>query len=203
MRMNPFLLLLTASPMTVFHILAATLTNFAGTGEAGTSGEGEPALRARLDEPFGVVRGPTMKPVGVITDRDIVCRILAKGKNPLEMRAKDCMSKPAITVSHESTIEECCQLMEQSNPAHSGSGSKRCMLRNDRTGRRGPLRVRAQSCHFIERSAASGAHKVIQKRAYQLYVEGGNQPGRELENWILAEREFAGQRRRSVQLAGP
>ena len=35
--------------------------------------------------------------IGVVTDRDIVCRVLAAGKNPLEHTVQDCMSQPAIT----------------------------------------------------------------------------------------------------------
>ena len=55
----------------------------------------------------------TMKPVGVVTDRDIACRAVAQGKNPLQMTAKECMTKPAITVTLETSVEECCRLMKQ------------------------------------------------------------------------------------------
>ena len=54
----------------------------------------------------------TMKLVGVITDRDITCRSVAVGKNPLEMTASDCMSSPCITVTPEMSVEECCRVME-------------------------------------------------------------------------------------------
>jgi CBS domain-containing protein len=37
----------------------------------------------------------SMHPVGAITDRDIVCRTLAKELNPLQMAARDCMTTPA------------------------------------------------------------------------------------------------------------
>jgi CBS domain-containing protein len=50
--------------------------------------------------------------IGVITDRDITCRAVAKGKNAREMKARDCMSTPAITVRSETSIEECCRIME-------------------------------------------------------------------------------------------
>ena len=53
------------------------------------------------------------RPVGVITDRDITVRSVALGKNPLELRARDCMSSPAVTVSPESDLDECCRLMEE------------------------------------------------------------------------------------------
>lgn len=55
----------------------------------------------------------TRKPVGMITDRDIVINTLARGKNPLHMVAEEIMSFPPITVSPEMTVEECCEKMEK------------------------------------------------------------------------------------------
>lgn len=52
------------------------------------------------------------KAVGTITDRDITCRTVAEGKNPLDLTAADCMSSPVISVSKNSDIDECCKLME-------------------------------------------------------------------------------------------
>lgn len=51
--------------------------------------------------------------VGVITDRDIVCRAVAEEKNPLEMTARDCLSSPVVTVTPETSLEECCRTMEE------------------------------------------------------------------------------------------
>ena len=53
------------------------------------------------------------KPVGVVTDRDITTRAVARGRNPLEMTARDCMSTPVVTVTPEMEIESCCQILEQ------------------------------------------------------------------------------------------
>jgi CBS domain-containing protein len=53
------------------------------------------------------------RPVGVVTDRDITVRSVALGKNPLELRARDCMSSPAVTVTPETALDECCRLMEE------------------------------------------------------------------------------------------
>jgi CBS domain-containing protein len=53
------------------------------------------------------------KPVGVITDRDIVCRVVAKGHDPLKALAGDYMSHPVVTTSPATTIDECVRLMEQ------------------------------------------------------------------------------------------
>jgi CBS domain-containing protein len=47
-----------------------------------------------------------------VTDRDIVCRLVATGKNPLDLTAQSCMSSPVISVKTGSTLDECCRLME-------------------------------------------------------------------------------------------
>ncbi len=52
------------------------------------------------------------KPIGVITDRDIVVRSVAKGNNPLDLTAADCMSKPCVTVTPEMSMEECGNILE-------------------------------------------------------------------------------------------
>ncbi|MEP6994812.1 MAG: CBS domain-containing protein [Acidobacteriota bacterium] len=51
-------------------------------------------------------------PVGIVTDRDIVCRVTALGKNALEMTAGDCMSAPCITVPPDTSLDGCCEIME-------------------------------------------------------------------------------------------
>lgn len=53
------------------------------------------------------------RPIGMITDRDIVCRAVARGLNPLTLRAEDCMTTPVFTVSPDTSILECCRLMEE------------------------------------------------------------------------------------------
>jgi CBS domain-containing protein len=52
-------------------------------------------------------------PVGVVTDRDIVCRSVANGLNPLDLTAADCMTKPIVTVTPDMSLEECCRIMEE------------------------------------------------------------------------------------------
>ena len=54
----------------------------------------------------------TKIPLGVITDRDIVVRAVAKDKGALELTAADCMSKPVTTVTPETSVEECGRIME-------------------------------------------------------------------------------------------
>ncbi|MEP6819679.1 MAG: CBS domain-containing protein [bacterium] len=52
-------------------------------------------------------------PIGVITDRDIVCRTVANNINPLESTAGDCMTKPVVTVTPDISLEECSRIMEE------------------------------------------------------------------------------------------
>lgn len=51
-------------------------------------------------------------PLGVVTDRDIAIRAVARGINPLEMPAADCMTSPAVSVTPATSLTACCQLME-------------------------------------------------------------------------------------------
>lgn len=61
-----------------------------------------------------VVDGPnTLRPVGVITDRDITCRTVAQGRNPLEMTARECMTTPVVTATIEENVETCRHKMEK------------------------------------------------------------------------------------------
>ncbi len=52
------------------------------------------------------------RPVGVVTDRDIVCRTVARGQNPMNMSARDVMSSPVVTASPDMRIEDCCRILE-------------------------------------------------------------------------------------------
>jgi CBS domain-containing protein len=62
-----------------------------------------------------VALGNSIKPVGIITERDIV-RIIGK-LNPvlLHVPIRDLMSKPLITLSQDSTIKDALQTMQQKN----------------------------------------------------------------------------------------
>jgi CBS domain-containing protein len=51
-------------------------------------------------------------PVGVITDRDIVCRAVALGKDPAKVTVGECMSANVITVTPETDVNECARRME-------------------------------------------------------------------------------------------
>jgi CBS domain-containing protein len=54
----------------------------------------------------------TKRPIGVITDRDIVCRAVAKGLNPIDLTVADCMTTPCVTVTPETSVGQCAWIME-------------------------------------------------------------------------------------------
>jgi CBS domain-containing protein len=51
-------------------------------------------------------------PVGVVTDRDICCRAVAEGRSPLDLTAGDIMTSDIVAIKSDSSIEDCCSLME-------------------------------------------------------------------------------------------
>jgi CBS domain-containing protein len=57
-----------------------------------------------------VVRGATL--AGMITDRDIVVRAVAEGRNPVSMTVRDCMTSPVVSVREDASLDECTDLME-------------------------------------------------------------------------------------------
>ena len=51
----------------------------------------------------------------------------------------------------------------------------------------------------VNQNTAPPTEEQIRQRAYELYLEGGRQPGRETEHWLQAEAEL----NRSQQQKGP
>jgi CBS domain-containing protein len=51
--------------------------------------------------------------VGVVTDRDIVCRVVAEGKNPVAYTAETCMSQPVVTVNEDASADDVIAIMEK------------------------------------------------------------------------------------------
>src|SRR5258708_39293105 len=53
------------------------------------------------------------QPIGVVTDRDIICRVVAEGKNPSGHTADSCMSTPVVTVPAAASLETVISTMEK------------------------------------------------------------------------------------------
>ena len=68
----------------------------------------------------------TKKLVGVVTDRDIVCRAVAKGLNTASAKASEVMTSPVISVTEECSLEDVLAKMEENQirrvPVVDGTG---------------------------------------------------------------------------------
>ncbi|HDS44677.1 MAG TPA: CBS domain-containing protein [Methanomicrobia archaeon] len=51
------------------------------------------------------------KPVGIVTDRDIALKVCARKRNPSEVRAREIMSSPLITIERDASLEHACELI--------------------------------------------------------------------------------------------
>jgi len=53
------------------------------------------------------------KPIGIVTERDLVHRVMAPGKDPKKLMAADICTKPVIAVSHHSEVEDAVETMNE------------------------------------------------------------------------------------------
>ena len=53
------------------------------------------------------------RPIGVITDRDIVCRAVAEGRNPTGHTVESVMTQPVVTVRADDSLDKVIATMEQ------------------------------------------------------------------------------------------
>jgi CBS domain-containing protein len=51
--------------------------------------------------------------IGVVTDRDIACRVVAEGKNPMGYTVDTCMTTPVVTVRVDEPIEQVIATMKE------------------------------------------------------------------------------------------
>ncbi len=62
-----------------------------------------------------IVTSKQGKPIGIITERDLVTRVLAKNVKPDTLKAKDVMTTPLITIEPDETISEAARKMSRLN----------------------------------------------------------------------------------------
>jgi len=60
-----------------------------------------------------VVTNKDGKPLGIITERDLVIRVLTKNLKPDAMDAREIMTSPLVTIEPEATINEAAQRMSR------------------------------------------------------------------------------------------
>ena len=100
-------------------------------------------------------------PIGVLTDRDITCRTVADGRNPLVMEAGDCMTTPCTTVTPETSLEECCAILEDNQirrvPVVDASGTLCGMVSQADIARHAPKKETAKVVRKVSEPSLHGA----------------------------------------------
>lgn len=70
--------------------------------------------RAMRDQDIGCVPiGENDRLVGMVTDRDIICRALAQNGDCLKMSARDVMTKPIIYCYEDEEVDDAVHVMEK------------------------------------------------------------------------------------------
>jgi len=62
-----------------------------------------------------IVTTKQAKPMGIITERDLVVRVTAKNAKPVTVRAKNVMTSPLMTIEPDATINEAAKRMSKLN----------------------------------------------------------------------------------------
>jgi len=52
-------------------------------------------------------------PVGVVTDRDIVLKVIMKNRNPDTVKAKEIMASPLVTIEVDASIMGACKVLTE------------------------------------------------------------------------------------------
>ena len=55
------------------------------------------------------------KPAGIVTDRDMAIKVIMKDRKASEIKAKEIMSSPLITIKPEASVEKGCELLAKNN----------------------------------------------------------------------------------------
>jgi CBS domain-containing protein len=61
--------------------------------------------------PLPVVEGES--PVAMVTDRDIIARVVAEGRDPNLVKVEDIATRELVTIGPDQDVEEARQLMDQ------------------------------------------------------------------------------------------
>jgi CBS domain-containing protein len=62
-----------------------------------------------------IVTNKAGKPVGILTERDLVIRVLAKNLMPDAIKAKEIMTSPLVTIEPDATVSEAARRMSRLN----------------------------------------------------------------------------------------
>ena len=80
--------------------------------EKNAKNAGEILRRTRRDSLVVTKNG---NPIGILTDTDLIKKVVAKNQVPAKMKVKNIMAKPLVTISKDSDILEATRKMKRNN----------------------------------------------------------------------------------------
>ena len=100
-----------------------------------------------------------MRPIGVVTDRDIVVRAVAAEQDTRELKAAECMTSPCVTTTPETSLDDCMRLMEEHQirrvPVVDDRGSCCGIVAQADIARHAPKRETGRVVNEVSRPSAS------------------------------------------------
>src|SRR3989441_4627646 len=73
---------------------------------------------------FAIVMSPDGKPIGIVTEWDILAKVVAPGRNPADVRLQDVMTPTLVSVDANEDIDRVAKLMAQ-------DGTRRVLVTQD------------------------------------------------------------------------
>ena len=73
------------------------------------------AMKIMIENDIGSLLVEKGSDYGIVTRKDIVNKVIARGKDPMEVKVKDIMTEPILTVSPDMSITETARLMAKTN----------------------------------------------------------------------------------------
>lgn len=98
-------------PMLVKHIMSSPVITISENESASKAA----ALMEKHNVGCVIVTTENGRPLGIITERDLVARIVAKDVQPSKVEAKEIMTTPLITVDPEENLKETARRMSRLN----------------------------------------------------------------------------------------
>lgn len=98
-------------PMMVKDIMSSPVITIKENGSAGNVA----ALMEKNKVGCVVVTAGGDRPIGIITERDLVVRVVASDLKPSKVAVKDIMSTPLITIGPDETLNEAGRMMSRLN----------------------------------------------------------------------------------------
>src|ERR1044071_5772235 len=89
----------------------ASMREFITLDEDTVVAEAAKVMRDKDTSCILVVSKDSKEPIGIVTERDMLYRVLAENLGPYKVTLKKIMSTPLITIDHQSTVADAVSLM--------------------------------------------------------------------------------------------